>query len=471
MSNGVGGNQTYLAAQGKREKFTTNLGAIFATLGSAVGLGNIWKFPYLTGENGGAAFLITYIICVFFIGLPVMISEFIIGRKARSNAVGAYKKLAPGTAWFSAGWMGIAAAFLIMAFYTDVAGWVYSYVIKSAVGGLSGLDAEGTAAVFGSLVGSPLTPLLWQWVVLIVVAFIIMAGVQKGIERVTRTLLPILFILFIICDIRALTLPGASEGLAFLFKPDFSKITGVVILTAMGLAFFKLSVGMGTMTTYGSYMGDDDNITSTAVKVALSDTLVSILAGIAIFPAVFAFGQQPEQGPGLLFNTIPLVFNSMPFGSIILFLFFVLTAIATTGAMISLLEVPVAYFIEEKKWARNKATLVSIFIMGGMGALATLSTSVLSGTLVLGKNWFDLFDFASSNVLLPLGGLIICFFVGWKLGPYEIIKEGSNNGTLANTSVLKAFTFVVRYIAPLAIIIVFMNSLGVLNPLLKLLGL
>ncbi|MGE5380201.1 MAG: sodium-dependent transporter [Methylocystaceae bacterium] len=462
MSNGTEGKPLYGSAV-KREGFTTTLGAIFATLGSAVGLGNIWKFPYLTGENGGAAFLITYIICVFFIGLPVMISEFIIGRKARSNAVGSYRKLAPGQAWMVGGWMGIASAFLIMAFYTDVAGWVYSYVAKAAIGGLSGLNAAGTEAAFGSLVGSPVTPLIWQWIVLIIIAIIIMAGVQKGIERMTRTLLPILFVLLIICDIRALTLPGASEGLSFLFKPDFSKITGAVILSAMGLAFFKLSVGMGTMTTYGSYMTDDDNISSTAVKVALSDTLVSILAGIAIFPAVFAFGQQPGAGAGLLFNTIPLVFNSMPFGSVILFLFFLLAAIAATGAMISLLEVPVAYFIEEKKWARNKATIISILIMGGMGVLATLSTSILSKSLVLGKTWFDLYDFTSSNILLPLGGLIICLFVGWKLGSLEIYKEASNNGTLGNTTFIKVFTFIVRYIAPLAIVVVFLNSLGILK--------
>ncbi|MGE5453912.1 MAG: sodium-dependent transporter [Methylocystaceae bacterium] len=471
MSNGAEGKQLYHPAQAKREGFTTTFGAILATLGSAVGLGNIWKFPYLTGENGGAAFLITYIICVFFIGLPVMISEFIIGRKARSNAVGSYRKLSPGTAWMSAGWMGVTAAFLIMAFYTDVAGWVYSYVFKSAIGGLSGLNAAGTEAAFGNLVGSTVTPLIWQWIVLITIAMIIMAGVQKGIERMTRTLLPILFVLLLICDVRALTLPGAFEGLNFLFKPDFSKVTGAVILSAMGLAFFKLSVGMGTMTTYGSYMGDEDNITTTAVKVALSDTLVSILAGIAIFPAVFAFGQQPGAGTGLLFSTIPLVFNSMPFGSVILVLFFVLTAIAATGAMISLLEVPVAFFIEERKWARNKATIISILIMGGMGVLATLSTSVLAKTMVVGKTWFDLFDFASSNVLLPLGGLIICLFVGWKLGPQVIYQEASNNGTLGNASFLKVFTFVIRYIAPLAIIIVFLNSLGILTPLLKLLGL
>lgn len=443
-----------------RQGFTSALGALAATLGSAVGLGNIWKFPALTGQNGGAAFLFIYLACVFMVGIPVMMAEFIIGRKAKANAVGAYKKLEPGRPWVAAGWMGVGSAFLIMAFYTDVAGWVFAYVYRSAAGQLNGLNAAATENTFNSLAGSVGTPLFWQWVVLLVVGLVVMAGVQKGIERITKILLPVLFVLLLLCDARALTLPGAKEGLNFLFNPDFSRLTGVAILTALGLAFFKLSVGMGTMTTYGSYMGDNDNLPATAIKVALSDIIVSLLAGIAVFPAVFAFGFEPEAGASLLFITIPMVFNSMPFGNVFMVLFFLLASIATIGAMISILEVPTAVFTEEYNWSRNRATIVSVLIMGLLGVLATLSTSVLADNLVWGKTWFDIFDFASSNVLMPLGGLIICLYVGWKMGLVQIHEEASNHGRLFNAGLVRLYTFVVKFIAPAAIIVILLNGLG-----------
>ncbi len=444
----------------QREGFASALGAIAATLGSAVGLGNIWKFPTLTGEFGGAAFLLVYLICVSLIGLPVMLSEFIIGRKTHANTIGAYRKLEPGRPWVAAGWMGVVAAFLIMAFYTDVAGWVFSYVFKAGTGQLTGLSTSGSEDVFGSFVGNAIGPLFWQWVVLITISIIIIAGVQKGIERMTKILLPILFILLLLCDIRALTLPGAWQGLNFLFNPDFSKITAVAVLTAMGLAFFKLSVGMGTMLTYGSYMGPEDNLPGTAFRVMLADTLVSLMAGMAIFPAVFTFGFQPEAGPALLFITIPMVFNSMPFGSVFLLAFFILASIATIGAMISILEVPVAYLVEERSWTRSKATIASVSLIGAIGTLATLSTSVLSDYLVFGKNWFDLFDFTSSNVLMPLGGLIISLYVGWKMGYAGIKQEASNDGQLNNLRFLKVFAVVIKYLTPAAIIVVLLNGLG-----------
>lgn len=447
----------------KREGFSSTLGVLAATLGSAVGLGNIWKFPSLTGENGGAAFVFVYLICVLLIGLPVMISEFIIGRKANANNVGAFKKLAPGKPWFLTGVLGVVAAFLIMFFYTDVAGWVYSYGFKALTGGFVGVETWQTADIFSSYVGSVAGPLIWQWIVLVVISVIIIAGVTKGIERMTKTLLPVLLVLLLICDVRALTLPGAMEGVKYLFQPDFTKITAGVVLAALGLAFFKLSVGMGTMTTYGSYIGKKENLPGNAARVALADTAVSLLAGLAIFPAVFAFGFQPDAGPSLLFITIPAVFMTMPFGQVFLTMFFVLAAIAATGAMISLLEVPVAYLTEEKKWSRPLATVISAGSMGVVGTLATLSTSVLSDTLVFGKTFFDLFDFASSNIALPVGGILICLFVGWKLGPAVIMDEASNGGVLRNSMFLRFFTFTVRYVAPIAILIVLLNGLGILK--------
>jgi NSS family neurotransmitter:Na+ symporter len=444
-----------------REGFTTTLGVLAATLGSAVGLGNIWKFPSLTGLNGGAAFVLVYIVCVVLIGLPVMIAEFIIGRRADANNVGAFKKLAPTKPWYLTGVAGVVAAFLIMFFYTDVAGWVYSYAFKALTGGLAHADATQTADIFSNYIGSVAGPLVWQWIVLVVISVVIIAGVSKGIERMTKTLLPILFVLLLICDVRALTLPGAFAGVEYLFKPDFAKITAPVILAALGLAFFKLSIGMGTMTTYGSYIGKRENMPANAVKVALADTVVSLLAGLAIFPAVFAFGFQPDAGPSLLFITIPAVFNTMPFGQVFLTMFFLLAAIAATGAMISLLEVPVAYLTEEKKWSRVTATVFSAGSMGVVGALATLSTSTLSGFTIFGKTFFDLFDFASSNVLLPVGGILICLFVGWKLGPATIIEEASNHGVLNNQVFLKFLTIMLRWVAPIAILLVLLNGLGI----------
>jgi NSS family neurotransmitter:Na+ symporter len=446
-----------------REGFATSLGVIAATLGSAVGLGNIWKFPSLAGQNGGAAFILIYIICVFLVGLPVMISEFIIGRRSCANAVGSFKKLAPRQPWFLTGIAGVLAAFLIMFFYTDVAGWVYSYIFKSAAGTFAAVRPGDTTNIFNNFVGG-LTPIFWQWIVLVVISIVIIAGVTRGIERMTKILLPILFILLLICDVRSLTLPGASAGLAFLFKPDFSKITWTVILTAMGLSFFKLSVGMGTMITYGSYFGKDENMPATGIRVMLADTLVSILAGLAIFPAVFAFGFKPDAGASLLFITIPMVFKAMPLGQLVTVLFFILAAIAATGAMISLLEVPVAYLVEEHRWKRVWATIVSALIMGIIGITATLSTSVLANFKpLLGKTIFDLCDFASSNILLPVGGIFICLFVGWRLGKQVIVEEASNGGLIRNQLLLKVFTIIVQYIAPIAIIIVLLSGLGLIR--------
>jgi NSS family neurotransmitter:Na+ symporter len=449
----------------KREGFTTTLGVLAATLGSAVGLGNIWKFPSLTGQNGGAAFVFVYMICVALIGLPVMISEFIIGRRAGANNVGAFRKLEPSAKkpWYMVGVVGVAAAFLIMFFYTDVAGWVYSYAFKALTGGFANVGTKQTADVFAKFIGTAAGPLTWQWIVLVVISVIIIAGVTKGIERMTKTLLPVLLVLLLICDARALTLPGAFAGVSYLFRPDFTKITAGVVLAALGLAFFKLSVGMGAMTTYGSYIGKKESLPGNAIKVALADTLVSLLAGLAIFPAVFAFGFKPDAGPSLLFITIPAVFKTMPFGQVFLTMFFVLAAIAATGAMISLLEVPVAYLTEEKKWSRARATIVSAGAMGVVGSLATLSSSTLSKTLVFGKTFFDLFDFMSSNIALPVGGILICLFVGWKLGKRVIVEEASNEGALRNVAMLKVFTFVIRYVAPIAILLVLLNGLGIIK--------
>lgn len=446
-----------------REGFATNIGVIAATLGSAVGLGNIWKFPYLVGENGGAAFILIYLLCVALVGLPVMISELIIGRTTQANAIGAYKKLEPQTPWFLVGATGALSAFLIMAFYSCVAGWVFSYVFKAASGAITTTNPQITEEIFNASSSGIWSPLIWQWIVLIFTGSIIMMGVTKGIERITKTLMPVLLLLLIICDIRALTLSGASEGLKFLFYPDFSKITWTTILVAMGLSFFKLSVGMGTMTTYGSYFGKNQNIPATAIKVALSDIMVSLLAGIAIFPAVFAFGSQPDAGPSLLFITIPAVFSSMPFGNIIMVLFFILVAIAATGAILSLIEVPVAYLTEEFRWSRIKATLATIVGIALIGSTASLSSSILSNTLVFGMTFFDFFDYITSNILLPVGGIFITIYLGWKFGLKRIIQEASNQGQLNNEFYLTIYHRLVKYLVPIAITIILLNGLKIIQ--------
>jgi NSS family neurotransmitter:Na+ symporter len=348
-----------------------------------------------------------------------------------------------------------------MAFYTDVAGWVFAYVFKSAAAAFSGV-ALGPDT-FGALAGGTWEPLAWQAVVLALSAAIIASGVSRGIEKVTKTLMPILFVLLIVCDIRALTLPGAFAGVEYLFKPDLSKLSGAAILTALGLSFFKLSVGMGTQTTYGSYIPDATRIVPNATRVALADTLVSLLAGLAIFPAVFAFGGTPAGGPGLLFNTIPLIFSQMPFGSVLTVVFFVLSAIATIGAMISLVEVPVAWLSEKGRMKRPAAAALTACVMFALGVLATLSQGkVLGEVKIFGKGFFDLFDYLSSNVLLPLGGLAIALVAGWFMSKKDFDSELAKGYGASpwHTAVLH---FLVKYAAPLFILLILLNGLGLIK--------
>ena len=454
-----------LSNQKKRETFSSGIAVFFATLGSAVGLGNIWKFPYLTGIFGGGAFLLVYVLCVIFVGIPVMLAEFFIGRNTRSNVIGAFKKLAPGTMWKHVGTMGVLAAYLIMFFYSCVAGWVYYYLFKSLRGDFVGITTESAKTQFAQTVIGPLTPILWQVIVIVVVGAILIMGVQKGIERVTKTLMPLLFLLIIICDIRALTLPNAFEGVRFLFNVDFSKLSAVAILTALGLAFFKLSLGMGTMVTYGSYFTKENNLFRTAFSVAFSDTLVSILAGLAIFPAVFAFGMKPGAGPGLLFMTIPLVFSKMPFGNQLLVAFFFLSSIAATTAMLSLVEVLIAYHTEEFNISRRTASIVNsliIILIGSTAALSVDSGSLLGSIKFMGKSFFDWYDYISSNILLPVGGFFIAIFVGYVMKQKAVIDELSNSSPKL-LAVTKIYLFVLKTITPVLLIIIFLNSIGAIN--------
>jgi NSS family neurotransmitter:Na+ symporter len=454
-------NRSAPKAAASRDGFTSSFGVLAATLGSAVGLGNIWKFPYLTGTNGGAGFLVVYVLATLLVGLPVMISEIMLGRKAKANAYTTMKTLAPaGQPWWIIAVMGVLSSFLIMAFYSEVAAWVFAYVFKAMGSSLLTNDPKVTSDAFGSLISNPFQSLLWQWIVLVSMGCILLMGVSKGIEAATKKLMPLLFLLLIIVGIRSLMLPGASEGLKFLFQPDFSKITAAVVLTAVGLAFFKLSIGMGCMMTYGSYFRADQNIPSTALRVMCADLFVSMLAGIAIFPAVFAFGFKPAAGPSLLFITIPAVFHSMPFGHFFMVVFFVLTAVASMGAMLSLLEVPIALLSERFKMSRPAATWTTMGVLALVGTTCALSNSTLSGFKLFGMTMFDLFDFATSNIMMPLGGIGLCLFVGWIWGFERFKTELTNHGMLKNEGVLHVVFWIARVVSPIAILVVMLKGLG-----------
>lgn len=445
----------------KRDGFTSSFGVLAATLGSAVGLGNIWKFPYLTGANGGASFLLVYLLATLLVGLPIMINEIMLGRRAKANPVSALERLAPkGRPWWLVGLMGGIAAFLVMAFYSEVAGWVFAYIFKSATGQVLSSSPAVTGAAFEAMIKSPLESLLWQWAVLALVGAILLMGVARGIEAVTKRLMPVLFILLLLICVRSLTLPGASAGLHFLFAPDFSKINAGVVLTALGLAFFKLSVGIGSMITYGSYFRDEQNIPATASRVMLADLTVSMLAGIAVFPAVFALGFEPAAGPSLLFITIPAVFANMPGGSVFLVVFFVLAAIAATGAMLSMLEVPVVVLTERFKWSRARSVLVCVLLLAVTGTTAALSNSTLADVKPFGMTFFDLYDYLSSNILMPLSGILLCVFTGWVWGRKEVEAELGNHGKLDNRRLVTVGFLLLRWVSPILTAVVMLKGIG-----------
>ncbi|RFP07934.1 MULTISPECIES: sodium-dependent transporter [unclassified Duganella] len=448
----------------KRGGFSSSFGVLAATLGSAVGLGNIWKFPYLTGANGGAGFLLIYLLATLVIGLPVMIAEITMGRAAKANPITALQNLSPkkGLPWWLVGVAGMAAAFLILSFYSEVVAWVFAYVFKAIGGSILSSDRHVTEGAFSALIADPVQSLLWQWGVLAFIGGILLMGVTKGIEGIAKKLMPILFLLLLVLCAVSLSLDKAVDGLAFLFRPDFSKITAGVILTAMGLAFFKLSLGMGTMMTYGSYFRDDQNIPQTTLRVMAADLCVSMLAGIAIFPAVFTFGFEPAAGPALVFITIPAVFSQIPGGQLLMIAFFVLASVAATGAMLSLMEVPVVILHERFGLSRAKATLLTIAGLMLLGSSCALTNNVLANFKLFGMNMFDLFDFVSSNVLLPLGGILLAVFVGWVWGADKFGQALSNQGTLANRSTIRIIFFLLRYVSPVLILLVMLKGLNLL---------
>ena len=439
-----------------RDHFSSRLGVLAATLGSAVGLGNIWKFPALVGQNGGASFLLVYILATLCIGLPLMIAELAIGRAGRRNVVDVFRTVAPRSGWWLIGMGAILSCIVILGFYSDVAGWVFAYIFKSALGGTATTDPEAAGKTFSLLTCDPLASLGWQWCVLILTGAIIMRGASKGIEKVTRVLMPLLFLLLVGICLRSLTLPGAGEGLRFLFMPQWDRISGEVILTAMGLAFFKMSVGMGCMLIYGSYFKEEVNIPATALRVMVCDLLVSLLAGMAIFPAVFSFDFEVTQGPALLFMTIPAVFASLPGGHLLATVFFVLSGTAATGAILSLLEVPVSCLAERLSCSRAKAVPAVLAGLMLLGAPAALSLGIWKDVQVCGMTFFDLYDALSSMLLMPVCGIATCLFVGYSAAGGQVLAR------LGNGRAPRAVRFLCRTATPLLILLVLLHGLGLI---------
>lgn len=441
-----------------RDGFGSKIGIIAAAAGSAVGLGNIYRFPCELGNNGGGAFLLVYLLIVLCLGVPVMLSEFVIGRKTQKNPIGAFKMLRPKSAWPLVGYMGVACALVIMAFYSTVAGWTLEYVVKAVGNQFQGKELSVIEQEFADFHNLGWKNVLWQVVFIFMTGFVVFKGVANGIEKYSKILMPLLVLILIVLAIRSVTLPGAGEGLAFLFKPDFSKITGSVLISALGQAFFSLSMGMGVLITYGSYIKKTDNMTTTALSVTMSDTLVAVLAGIVIFPAAFSFGVRPEAGMGLVFSTIPMIFNQMAGGYFFCIIFFVLLAVAALTSTISLLEVIVAYLVEEVHVTRRWATVIASVACILVGVFASLSLKDTSALRVGGKSFFDFLDFLSANIFLPVGALLIVIFVGWIMGKSKFFDEITNEGQL-KLSIKTLIYFIIKFVAPIAIAVIFITGL------------
>jgi NSS family neurotransmitter:Na+ symporter len=450
----------------KRVSFGSHLGVILATAGSAVGLGNVWRFPYMTGQNGGAVFIIIYVVCVLLLGIPCMISEFIVGRHGQANTARAYRKMAGGRPWAIIGYMGVLTGFLITGYYAVVAGWCGQYIWASLIGHMSG-SPEYFQEYFASLSSNPVKPVLWTVIMLVLTYLIIEKGVRDGIERASKVMMPTLFILLLVIVVASCMLPGAEKGIDFLFKPDFSKINSDVFLAALGQAFYSLSIAMGCLCTYASYFSKDTNLTGSAVQIGVIDSMVAILAGLMIFPAAFAVGVNPDSGASLVFITLPNVFqqafSGVPMlGYVISLVFFALLTLAALTSLISLHEVSTAFLHEELVITRKKAAFVVTVTTIVIGALCSLSLGAVDGLVVLGKPLFDCFDFVTGQVFLPIVGFLTCIFIGWAV-PHQVVHDEFTNWGTLRGRFFHLYLFLVKYICPLAILVIFLHQLGLLN--------
>ncbi len=445
----------------KRDSFGSRFGALVAMAGSAVGLGNLWRFPYLVGENGGAAFIIIYVILCFLICLPIFISEFVVGRRAQENAYSAFRDLSGGSRWKYVGMMTVIVPMIVTSYYSVIGGWSVQYLFKALNFAFTSGDTQSQmSTMFGEYVSSPWLPLFGHTVFLAVTIVVVGAGIKGGIEKFSKVMMPVLFFVVLGIAIYSMTLPGASKGLDYLFNPDFSKITAKSCAAALGQAFFSLSLGFGTIMTYASYVNRKENILFQSTATALSDLAFALIAGMAIMPAVFAFGLDPQSGPGLVFETLPFVFSRMPAGGLVAILFFLALLVAAVTSSISMIEVGVAYLVEERNMPRIWACIIVFALCWMVGALCSLSFGPLSDFRIFGLTVFDFFDSLSSNVLMTLGSLLTVIFVGWRLKKTDIYDEFTNGGTLStNVKIFGVLWFLIRYVAPLAIIVIFVYGL------------
>lgn len=449
----------------ERGNFGSKLGVVLASAGSAVGLGNIWRFPTVVGENGGAAFILIYIVCVLLIGIPIMMSEFVIGRHTHANTATAYQKLAPGSWWRVQGAMGVLVAFIIMCYYVVVSGWTLYYAYSSLIGALqyAGDDAMYFSSFFENFVHHPWLPVLFAIVFMAMVHFIIIEGVQNGIERFSKVMMPMLLLIIGVLTVCAFSLPGSNEGLNYLLKPDFSKLTAQTVLSAIGQAFFSLSLAMGCLCTYASYFRKDTNLVKTAYSVSVIDTIVAMLSGFIIFPAVFSVpGLDPGDGPGLVFKSLPYIFSqafrAMPImGYVFSLLFYLLLFLAALTSAISIHEPVTAYLHEAHQMSRKKAALWVSVVCMALGVICSLSCGVLQHITLFGMNIFDCFDALPSMVLMPLGGIIISLFTGWRL-ERKLVHDELTNHDSVKFRFFSFYIFLLRWIIPVAIALVFVNQ-------------
>lgn len=433
----------------ERGSWGSRIGFILAAAGSAVGLGNVWKFPYLTGEYGGAVFIVTYIVLLVLVGFTIMLAELVLGRHSQQGPVGAYRAIKQKWAWVGA--IGILASYLILTYYSVIGGWIIKYIVSALSGNFNTTDTEALGGIFTTFIGQPFEPLVYHAIFMIMTLGIVMGGIQGGIEKASKILMPALFIILIAVVIRAVTLPGAAAGLEYMLKPDWSKLNIKTIVAALVQVFFSLSLGMGVIITYGSYLGKGENLPLSAVQIPLLDSAAALLSAFAILPAVFALGYNPSAGPGLLFITLPGVFAKMPMGSFFGVLFFVFVLFAAVSSSISLLEAAVTYFVDEHKWERRKATIVLGLVAFLIGVPSSLANGTFGGvTFINGMNFFDSMSFFAENLLLPLSAFMLSIFIGWVWGIDKAVLEATNNGKV-KFGFEKIWTFSIKYIAPIAI--------------------
>ena len=443
-------------------QFSSRIGFILSAAGAAIGLGAIWKFPYVAGISGGGAFFLMFVAFTIFLGLPLLLGEFIIGRKTGKSAIEAYTAIAPGTKWNLIGLLGNVAVFILLSFYSVIGGWILIYIFKGLTGSLSGLSPEGYANLFTSISSNTFLSLTAHLIFVILTIVVISKGVESGIEKASKIMMPALFIIFIIIVIRSLTLDNAILGVEFLLKPDFSKITSESILFALGQSFFALSLGVSGMVTYGAYLPKNTNLNSSAISIVSMNLFIILLAGLAIFPGVFSFGLEPSQGPSLLFNVLPNVFSKIHFGMVFFIAFLILFLFAALTSAFSMLEVIVGSITKgdntkRKKWAWIIGLAIFVF-----GIPSTLSSGILSDFTIFGKTFFDTCDYLVSNILMPLGALLISIFLPLKIKKEDIYKEFCTPKPLARW-IFNIWYVLIKYVAPVCIIVVFISSIGILD--------